>query len=80
LTPFYKIKKLIMKKLLVGAMVLGAFSMTSCKKEISCDCVSLTTLETTVKTAKAKEGDEAAACQDEAEKLLGLPLEVCVPQ
>jgi hypothetical protein len=69
-----------MKKVLVLTLVIGGFMMTSCKKEISCDCANITTLTTSVKTTKAKSGEEEAACQEEAEKVLGIPVEVCVPQ
>lgn len=69
-----------MKKVLILTLVIGGFTFTSCKKEISCDCANLTTLTTSVKTVKAKSGEEEAACQDEAETIIGIPVEICLPQ
>lgn len=68
----------IMKKVLIAALVLvGATTMTSCKKEFTCECVG-TTLTTYEKTGKGKNATDA--CNDAAEKVLGIPVETCVPK
>lgn len=66
-----------MKKVLLVA-VLGMLTLASCKKEFSCSCTSATTLTTYDKTGKGK--DATGACNDAAEKTLGIPMEVCVPK
>ncbi|MFK8038913.1 MAG: hypothetical protein AB8B74_11520 [Crocinitomicaceae bacterium] len=66
-----------MKKVFMAALVLGAVSMTSCKKEVTCVCSVLLSSETTERTVKAKDGEEVAECLKEAKTLSG---EVCVPK
>jgi hypothetical protein len=69
-----------MKKLLMIAVIIGGTAtMTSCKKEITCACtqVDLTVVD---KTTKAKSGEEDQACLDVANKVLGIPTEICIPK
>lgn len=68
-----------MKKLLILGVVLGGMAaMTSCKKTFTCECEGLTSFETYEKEGKGKTASEA--CTDAQEKVLGLPIEVCVPK
>lgn len=68
-----------MKKVLIAALVLvGATTMTSCKKEFTCTCTNISSLTTYDKTAKGKNADDA--CTDAADKVLGIPVEACVPK
>jgi hypothetical protein len=69
-----------MKKLLgVAAFaILGVVALSSCKKEFTCTCSGTSSLTTYDKTGKGKDAD--AACTDAADKVLGIPIEVCVPK
>ncbi len=68
----------IMKKLLmVAVIVAGTATLTSCKKEYTCDCTGTTSFTVYQKTGKGKNANDA--CADAAEKVLGIPVEVCVP-
>ena len=67
-----------MKKVLaIGAVVAATAFMTSCNKEFTCECVG-TTLTTYEKTGKGKNATDA--CNDAAEKVLGIPVETCTPK
>ncbi len=71
-------KEKIMKKVLVVAAV-AMLALASCKKTYTCECAGLTTgLATYEKDGKGK--DAESACNDAAEKVLGIPTEVCVPK
>lgn len=62
---------------MIAAIIAGTAAMTSCKKEFECECIG-TTLTTYDKTGKGKNATDA--CNDAAEKVLGIPVETCVPK
>ena len=66
-----------MKKLSILLAVGAMIAFTSCKKEFTCECSGISSgLTTYEKTAKGKTAGEA--CVDAADKVLGIPTEVCV--
>ena len=67
-----------MKKVLgIVAIASFAFSFASCKKEYDCTCTGLS-LTSYDKVAKGKNATDA--CTDAEDKLLGVPIEDCVPK
>lgn len=69
----------IMKKVLILGLVIAGFSLTSCKKDITCECVQAD-LTITEKSVKAKSGEEDAECANAANKVLTIPTEICTPK
>ncbi len=50
-----------MKKILFLAIVLGAFSLTSCKKERTCSCTGGVTID--IKIPKSTKSDAKKTCE-----------------
>ncbi len=51
-----------MKKLAIFALVIGAMSLASCKKNYSCDCTSSGGVKTSYKLGKTAAALQGAAC------------------
>lgn len=52
-----------MKKIFILAVVAGAFTMTSCKKDWTCECKTSTgTISATIPFSKITKKDAKAAC------------------
>lgn len=64
------------KVIMIAALIAGTAAMTSCKKEFKCDCTNGG--QVYEKTGKGK--DAGNACNDAQDKVLGIPVETCVPQ
>ncbi|MBL7765846.1 MAG: hypothetical protein JNJ58_07130 [Chitinophagaceae bacterium] len=51
-----------MKKLFILAVVAGAFTMTSCKKDWTCECTNSTGTKTSIEITNVKKVDAKTAC------------------